>query len=177
MPKQKTLQRISDDIRGGNLGKARDRLHSLLAAYPEDLSLRPRLANVYQQLHHPGMAGRYWFLDARRTRDIENAVAEFKRECGGDPWIMLARLKLRIHPEEMPEGFAKNQIFELLEQCRKKYKRTPDLCTGRIPAHREKDTNRFMDSIFAVGCGLVVFVVFFLMVSGVIQVIRWFVNP
>ena len=105
MPKETTLKRVSDDTKRGYLGTARDRLHGLLATYPDDLSLRPPLAQIYWQLRHPGMAGLYWFLDHERNDDIRTAIAEFERECGGDPWIMLTRLKIKWEPEGMPDGF------------------------------------------------------------------------
>ncbi|OHB82195.1 MAG: hypothetical protein A2W31_16160 [Planctomycetes bacterium RBG_16_64_10] len=174
MSKQTTLQRVSDDIGRGYLGTARDRLHGLLGIYPDDLSLRSRLAEVYWQLRHPGLAGLYWFLDPERNDDIRTAIAEFERECGGDPWILLTRLKLRWNPDEMPDGFAKEQIRELLDQCRKKYKRVPEFPTGRGPGQRKRKPNQFKDAIAALGCGLVVFVVLFLLVMGVIQVVIWF---
>lgn len=174
MSKEATLQRVAADIKRGYLGTARDRLHGLIASYPEDLSLRARLADLYWQLRHPGMAGLYWFLEPKRNDDIKTAIAEFERECGGDPWIMLTRLKLRWNPDEMPDGFAKGQILELLDQCRKKYKRVPEFPMGRGPDNRKRGPNQFKDSAAALGCGLVVFVVLFLLVMGVIQVVSWF---
>jgi len=174
VPKQTTLQRVSDDIERGYLGTARDRLHGLLATYPDDLSLRVRLAEVYWQLRHPGMAGLYWFLDAERNDDTQAAITEFERECGGDPWIILTRLKLRWDPDEMSDGFAKRQIAELLEQCRKKYKRVPEFRAGRGPDQRECKPNKFKGAVGAVGCGLVIFVALFLLGVGVSQVVSWF---
>jgi hypothetical protein len=174
MPKETTLQRIRDDIKRGSLGNARDRLHGLLATYPDDLSLRTRLAEVYWQLRHPGMAGLYWFLAPERNDDIQTAITEFERECGGDPWIMLTRLKLRWNPEFMPDGFAKQQIFELLDRCRKKYNRVPDFPLGFETEQRVRSSNRFTDSVSIAGCGLIVLVVLFLLVMGIVQVVSWF---
>jgi hypothetical protein len=102
MSKQTTLQRVSDDIKRGYLGSARDRLHGLLASYPDDLSLRSRLADIYWQLRHPGMAGLYWFLESTRTEDIKRAIAEFERESGGDPWTILTRLKIKWESSSLP---------------------------------------------------------------------------
>jgi hypothetical protein len=174
MPKEDTLKRVRDDIRRGYLGSARDRLHGLLATYPDDLSIRSQLAEVYWQLRHPGMAGLYWFLAPERNDDIRTALAEFERECGGDPWIMLTRLKLRWNPEEMPDGFAKQQLVGLLDQCRKKHKRVPKFRTGYGPDQKDRKPAQFTNSVLAVGCGLIVFVVLCLLVIGLVQVVSWF---
>jgi hypothetical protein len=174
MSKQTTLHRVGDDIRRGYFGTARNRLHGLLATYPDDLSLRPRLAEVYWQLRHPGMAGRYWFLASERNEDICTAIAEFERECGGDPWIMLARLKLPQHPDQMPDGFAKSQALELLDLCRKKHRRVPAFPSGRGPAEGQRKPSRLMASARTLGCGLVAFAVLFLLAMGVVQVVIWF---
>ncbi len=174
MSKQTTLRRVRDDIQRGYLGTARDRLHGLVASYPDDLSLRPRLAEVYWQLRHPGMAGLYWFLDPKRNDDIRTAIAEFERACGGDPWIMLTRLKLRANPDQMPDGFAKEQILQLHDHCLRKYKRVPQFPAGRGPDRGEKKPNGFKDSAAALGCGLVVAGILFLLVAGVFQVVTWF---
>ena len=55
--KSPALTRVLEDIHRGDLGKARDRLHGLVARFPDDLSLRTRLAEVYSELKYPRMAG------------------------------------------------------------------------------------------------------------------------
>ncbi len=55
-----TLKKIEEDILKNDLGKARDRLHGLISTYPNDLELRKKLGEIYFELKHPSMAGRYW---------------------------------------------------------------------------------------------------------------------
>lgn len=47
---KKTLKRIEKDIENNNLGKARDRLHGLIATYPNELALRK--SSVIFTLHY-----------------------------------------------------------------------------------------------------------------------------
>ncbi|GLV65106.1 hypothetical protein Bmyc01_37750 [Bacillus mycoides] len=44
---EKTLKRIEKDLKNNNLGKARDRLHGLIATYPNELELRKKLGDIY----------------------------------------------------------------------------------------------------------------------------------
>ncbi|EJR56940.1 hypothetical protein IIM_00348 [Bacillus cereus VD107] len=47
---EKTLKKIENDIENNNLGKARDRLHGLIATYPNELSFRKRLGDIYYKV-------------------------------------------------------------------------------------------------------------------------------
>ncbi len=67
MSKERTLERVEAEIAGGDLGKARDRLHGLIRTYPDDISLRSRLASIYWKLQYPHMAGCYWFLEENQN--------------------------------------------------------------------------------------------------------------
>ena len=105
MPIEKTLKAIDADIAVGDFGKARDRLHGLLATYPDDLALRRRLGDVYWRLQHPAMADRYWYLEENKTPDMIVACAAFEQSFGNDPFHILLALKFRgdvSHPRYLP---------------------------------------------------------------------------
>jgi hypothetical protein len=173
MPKQATLRRVREDIRQGDLGRARDRMQGLIATYPQDLSLRPDLAEIYWQLRHPSMAGLYWYLEPEQTEEIQTAIAAFERECGGDPWIMLRRLKIRWDPDEMPEGFAKQRISELTEASRTKHGIVPVFSqSGTQSAHTS--ASRRNGLLLRIGCALVTLTIVSLSILGVVQIAGWF---
>ncbi len=124
MSLQQTLQRVERDIAAGNLGRARDRLHGLVWQYPDDLSLRERLAEVYWQLQFPSMAGCYWYLHEPSTEARQRAVREFEHACGNDPLHLLTRLKFRGDPERLPP-YARDKLERLQRECERKYGRYP----------------------------------------------------
>jgi hypothetical protein len=103
MSKETVLAKVDEDLRRDNLGTARDRLHSLVRAYPDDLSLRARLAEIYDRMHFPAMAGRYWYFEERRTPNVEAAIRAFERSCNNNPLLMLSALKFRGDVVKMPE--------------------------------------------------------------------------
>lgn len=124
MSLQQTLQRVERDIAAGNLGRARDRLHGLVWQYPDDLSLRERLAEVYWQLQFPAMAGCYWYLHEPSTEARQRAVREFEHACGNDPLHLLTRLKFRGDPERLPP-YARDKLERLQRECQRKYGKYP----------------------------------------------------
>ncbi|MCM3711852.1 DUF6584 family protein [Sporosarcina luteola] len=78
------LKRIEKDIENDDLGKARDRLHGLISAYPNELELRKMLGDIYFQLKYPAMAGRYWYLEKIKTPQMKKACMEFENSMGHD---------------------------------------------------------------------------------------------
>jgi hypothetical protein len=115
--KEETLKKVERDIASGDLGKARDRLHGLLATFPGDLSLRRRLGDLYALLHEPAMAGRYWYLEESPSPAMEAACRTFERSCGDDPVQILRTLKFREDPTLLGET-ARERLLALQEEAR-----------------------------------------------------------
>jgi hypothetical protein len=107
------LSRVEEDVKNGDLGKARDRLHSLIQNHPSDTSLRSRLAGIYWQIRLPVEAGRYWYLEESRSEEEEMAVDIFKKNCGYRAGEILRRLKLKVDTEQLDTSFAREQVQEL----------------------------------------------------------------
>ena len=95
------------DVASRDLGKARDRLHTLVFEHPDDLLLRERLAEVYDSLQQPAQAGRYWYLVEPRDDRMTNARAAYERLVGKDPLQLLAGLKFRGDEDALAEIVAK----------------------------------------------------------------------
>ena len=115
MSKESILARVGVDVAGGDLGKARDRLHTLVFEHPDDLSLRERLAEVYDSLQQPAQAGRYWYLIEPRDDRMVDARAAYERLVGNDPLLLLAGLKFR-GDEDALAGFARQTVGELRDR-------------------------------------------------------------
>ena len=120
MAKEAALARVEADLRSGDVGKARDRLHTLVHDYPNDVGLRTRLAEVYQRLKFPAMAGRYWYLEASWTAEMEDSIAIFRRSCGDDPLRILSALKFRGDSSQIPK-YARERLGSLQQAVHGKY--------------------------------------------------------
>ena len=115
MSKESILARVGVDVASGDLGKARDRLHTLVFEHPDDLSMRERLAEVYDSLQQPAQAGRYWYLSEPRDDRMANARTAYERLVGKDPLQLLAGLKFR-GDEDVLAGFARQTVGELRDR-------------------------------------------------------------
>ncbi len=73
------LERARADLEHGDARKARERLKSLVAAYPEDLEVRGLLAQAYRLDRQPTEAGRWGYLVGAVATDEERLA--FERHC------------------------------------------------------------------------------------------------
>lgn len=169
--REETLRRVEQDIAGGNLGRARDRLHGLIAYEPNNLALRAALAAVYAQLQFPAMAGRYWYLEENKTEAMEAACAEFERSCGNDPLRMLLALKFKGDVDQLDEPFARQKLLALRQDCERKYHYYPNL--GGSDQQKEDGkyvrTADLKGTVLGIGCLLTGVVV---VVAGVVKLVE-----
>ncbi len=119
------LERVRRDVTAGNLGRARDRLHGLLATHPNDLRLRGELARIYAKLGFPAMAGRYWYLEALPDPEMQAACREFERSCGHDPLRMLLALKFKGDIGRL-EACAQERLLALQNECARRHPYYPE---------------------------------------------------
>ena len=125
MSKETVLAQVEANLQRGDLGKARNRLHSLVFNHPNDVALRSRLAEVYHRLQFPVMAGRYWYLEEHPTPETQEAIAAFRRSCGDDPLLMLSALKFLGDPSQLPDG-SRERLDALRQAVHAKYGFFPD---------------------------------------------------
>ncbi len=121
MSLDRTLQQVEVDIRAGDLGKARDRLHGLIVSYPDNLALRQQLAQVYWQLNFPEMAGRYWYLVEDKSEEMLQACRRFEAQFRNDPALMLFAIKFKGDMEAIRDTYAGRLLANLHRQAREKY--------------------------------------------------------
>ncbi len=174
MPLQQTLAIVERDIRNGDLGKARDRLHSLLTAYPDDLNIRHMLGEVYWNLQFPAMAGRYWYLEERISPQIQEACTTFEHAFGNDPLQMYQAIKFKGDRSLLDGTFAGQILVSLRGRAQEKYPTHPiflkpadDIDTSAKPKRP------IPGSLIAIGCGIIALVGLALMIIGVITVTHW----
>jgi hypothetical protein len=89
MSKAIVLQRVIDDIAHKDLGKARDRLHTLIQQHPYDLELRHILGRIYLELCYPREAGRWLYLVDDQDERVLEAISQFEKSCGNNPCNLL----------------------------------------------------------------------------------------
>lgn len=117
MSLQEALVRASRDIERGDLGKARDRLEGMLAGYPDELSLRDRLGEVYWRLQYPERAGRCWYLIESTHPEMDEAKRAFESRYGNDAWLMLDALDYHGGLESLAGTYADGVVRDLAKRA------------------------------------------------------------
>lgn len=161
MAKEETLAKIEDEIARGKLGIAKDRLHGLILAYPDDLSLRTRLGDVYFALGYPRMAGRFWFLDNNPTEEKLAAIELFMEECGRDQAVIQKRLRCKGSPIEWPAHATREQIRVLLQD------RVPD-----PPPSKAGNSSRLWEAVW----GFVTLFVLCATLRLIAEIVMWLIR-
>ncbi|MBI5361163.1 MAG: DNA helicase [Planctomycetes bacterium] len=165
MSKESTLKKIKDDIARGDLGKARDRLHGLIHAYPDDPKLRILLGEIYHNLQFPAMAGRYWYLEENKTPEMQSACEAFEKDRGMDPFRILAALQFRGDYKCLNE-FARTKIHALENESSKKHIRASELKPAGKPSKRKKIV---VPDWASSGCMILIIVILLLAIIGFIS--------
>lgn len=199
MPKEETLKKIDKEIADGDLGKARERLHGLITGFPNDLSLRKKLGEIYFKLQYPERAGKFWFLEEDKTEEMQYACSKFKRLHHDDSLSILKALRFRGDINQISSEFAKKLLGDLCNKCQEIYEfrhnrhkkdkpfwehsariRPLSLRTGKREAHSrwerfcEKMKEPFLLIVCAIAVNLAIWGLFFivLLFKGAIQVSR-----
>ena len=170
MSKETTLIKVKNEIDSANLGKARDRLHGHISADPNDLDLRPMLAEIYFKLQFPAMAGRYWYLEENRTEEMQKCCEEFEKSCGLDPMRMLLALKFKGDVSKLSSDYAKGRLLDLVEACKQRYNRYPEF--GLSGRKRWKSTRPIFDKLIPYGCLFISVIAIILVIIGLVTVLR-----
>ena len=174
MPIEQTLEKIEQDIASKNYGKARDRLHGLIGTYPDNLTLRRQLGDIYWQLQYPAMAGRYWYLEEDRSPEMIVACKAFEHSCGYNSLQILQSLKFQGNLENINSVFAKNRLQTLQTQVMDEYGYTIDFQKQGAEKYYRSQSSRIKDTLWIVGCGIVILTAVVLMLVGFTTAVSWF---
>lgn len=165
MTVERTLARVDEDLRTGDVAMARRRLRSLILAKPQDLLVRERLADVYRRQGDTVQAGRWSYLsESRRPEE----VAAFERAFGDDPVRLMWALRWTGSESDATTEYARHRLHDVRTRAEQNAGRTLDWTTRtpRPPVPWWKDAS-------AVGCGAALLGVVVLAVIGAVTVVRW----
>ncbi|MEM8859865.1 MAG: DUF6584 family protein [Chloroflexota bacterium] len=118
---EQNIKQIETYIADGKLTDARDQLHNLLDAYPNNLDVRGKLGEVYWQLENPVMAGRYWFLIEATSPEMVAATYEFASMCHNDPLEIFNHLEFNGDLAQLDSDFAKFMLINLDKEITLRY--------------------------------------------------------
>ena len=117
--------RIDEDIKSGRKKKACERLRNLINDFPDDLSLREKLAQIYYDSGFLDEAGKFWILSELHTFEIKEAVEIYRKSLGDSGNAILKDIVFRGDKTQLPE-YSKNILNDLESDSFKKTNHIPE---------------------------------------------------
>ncbi|WMD06196.1 DUF6584 family protein [Streptomyces sp. FXY-T5] len=166
MPLRDTLARVDADLAAGRIPAARQRLRGLVS-YPNDLTLRRRLAEVYRLYAEPAEAGRWMYLEQDRD-EAETAAFEARYRSAAQRMRALAWQGPESHAQT---AFAREQLAAVRAACSEAVGLAVDWDTK--PSDRHEDSERIPLTNFLAGAGCLVAVLAFvaIRVNGLVALV------
>lgn len=170
MTVERTMHMVEEEMACGDLGKARDRLHGLVAAYPVNLSLRRKLGDVYDKLQYPAMAGRYWYLEENKTPAMMAACELYEKSCGNDSLQILRALKFKGELDSVESEFARKRLESLRSRVLDEHGLEVDFNRQGADKYRRTRKSKVANGLSTIGCVILILAAVALMVIGAITI-------
>ncbi|MEU5770503.1 DUF6584 family protein [Streptomyces asoensis] len=171
MPLHVTLARAEADLAAGRVPVARQRLRGLVSSFPDDLTARRRLAEVYRRYGEPAQAGRWMYLEEDRD-PAETAAFEARYPA---PAQRMRALAWRGPEPQAGSAFAAAQLAAVRTACSEAVGHPVDWDTVPVEGSAASaDGEGSARGGFLVGAGCLVAAVAFLAiwVNGLVALIR-----
>lgn len=140
--------RIEEDLKQGRKKKACDRLRNLINEFPDDISLREKLGQIYYDSGFLDEAGKFWILSEPQNFEMKEAVEIYRSSSSNSGNAILKDVVFRGDKNKLSE-YAKNILKELESDSLKKTKHIPDF----KPKNREKGNYKETQNSFVSGIG------------------------
>ncbi|WP_294288084.1 DUF6584 family protein [uncultured Chryseobacterium sp.] len=117
--------KIEQDLKTGKKKKACERLRNLINEYPDDLSLRGKLAQIYYAAGFKDEAGKFWILSEPQNFEMKEAVEIYRSSLSNSRNAILKDIVFRGDKNKLPL-YTLNIIKELEADSFKKTKHIPN---------------------------------------------------
>lgn len=149
--------RIEDDLNAGRKKKACDRLRNLINEFPDDISLREKLGQIYYDSGFLDEAGKFWVLSEFQNFEMKEAVDLYRKSLSNSGNAILKDIVFRGDKNQISD-YAKNILKELESDSFRRTKHIPEFKRkGREKGNYKESKDSFLS---AVG--------FYLLIGGII---------
>lgn len=150
--------KIEQDIKEGRKKKACDRLRNMINQFPNDISLRKKLGQIYFEAGFIDEAGKFWILSTPENIEMENAVEIYRKSLRNSGNAILMDIVFR-GSKEMLDEYAKKVMTELEGDSFERTKYIPDF----KPKFKDKSNysepevkNKFLNAIGFCMLGIII---------------------
>lgn len=139
--------RIEEDIKAGRKKKACDRLRNLINEFPDDISLREKLAHIYYDSGFKDEAGKFWILSEPQNFEMKEAVEIYRYSLSNSGNAILKDIVFRGDKDKL-SNYAKKILKELESDSYKKTKHIPVFKRkGREKGKYTESKNNFLSTV------------------------------
>lgn len=119
------FDKVEQDLKDGRKKKACDRLRNLINQFPDDLSLRKKLGQIYYNAGFLDEAGKFWILSEPENDEMKDAVALYRKSLGNSGNAILKDIVFRGNKALLNE-YAMSVFTDLEKDSLRKTKHIPD---------------------------------------------------
>ncbi|MBP2618946.1 DUF6584 family protein [Chryseobacterium jejuense] len=119
------FDKVEQDLKEGKKKKACDRLRNLINQFPDDLSLRKKLGQIYYDADFLDEAGKFWILSEPENKEMEKAVALYRKTLSNSGNAILKDIVFRGDKTQLNE-YVRKILTELEQDSLEKTKHIPD---------------------------------------------------
>ncbi|AZA82289.1 hypothetical protein C1637_09255 [Chryseobacterium lactis] len=161
--------RIEQDLKEGRKKKACDRLKNMINQFPNDISLRKKLGQIYFEAGFIDEAGKFWILCAPENNEMKNAVEIYRKSLSNSGSAILKDIVFRGNKGLLNE-YAMKVMAELEQDSFKVTKHIPvfKAKTREIGKHKESHT----DLLSKIGIFLFIGLVILIPVLGIFKLLE-----
>ncbi|MBL1223455.1 hypothetical protein JET18_21635 [Chryseobacterium sp. L7] len=157
--------RIEKDLEGGRKKKACNRLRNLINQFPDDLSLRKKLGQIYFEAGFLDEAGKFWILSEPDDKEMENAVEIYKRSLSYSGNAILKDIVFR-GDKNILSDCAQRALKDLENDSLKK--------TNHIPEYKRKYKQESKDDhqlsfLNKIGIALLIGIIILIPILGIVK--------
>lgn len=139
--------RIDEDLRAGRKKKACDRLRNLINEFPDDISLREKLGQIYYDSGFKDEAGKFWILSEIQNFEMKDAVDIYRNSFSNSGNAILKDIVFRGDKNQLSE-YSRNILSELESDSFKKTKHIPEFKRkDREKGNYEESKENFLSKI------------------------------
>ncbi|MFP3598369.1 DUF6584 family protein [Chryseobacterium sp. SIMBA_029] len=117
--------RIEQDLKAGRKKKASDRLRNLINEFPDDISLREKLGQIYYNSGFKDEAGKFWILSEPKNQEMKEAVEIYRNSLSNSGSTILKDIVFRGDKNKLTD-YSKKVLEDLESDSFKKTKYIPD---------------------------------------------------
>lgn len=117
--------RIEEDLKAGRKKKACDRMRSLINEFPDDISLREKLGQIYYDSGFKDEAGKFWILCELQNFEMKEAVEIYRKSLSNSGNAILKDIVFRGDKNRLSQ-YSRDILNELESDSFRKVKYIPD---------------------------------------------------